>query len=100
MAGHPQAHAHQKKRTADTPQNPPTVLKPASDDDEEVKLGRSNTQMIEVTDGLKAGDVVFVPANELHQFRNTGRGVLAFLCLIPHPMRGAQDACAVACGCE
>lgn len=42
MAGHPQAHAHQKKRTADTPQNPPTVLKPASDDDEEVKLGRSN----------------------------------------------------------
>lgn len=30
----------------------------------EVKLGRSNTQMIEVTDGLKAGDVVLMHADE------------------------------------
>jgi quercetin dioxygenase-like cupin family protein len=32
---------------------------------------------------LKAGDCVFVAANELHQFRNTGYQPLRFLCLIP-----------------
>jgi quercetin dioxygenase-like cupin family protein len=37
----------------------------------------------------KAGDVVFVPANEKHQFRNTGTGLLAFICLIP-----AREGCA------
>jgi quercetin dioxygenase-like cupin family protein len=34
---------------------------------------------------LKAGDVVFVPANEMHQFRNTGGDPLEFICLIPAP---------------
>lgn len=34
---------------------------------------------------LRAGDVVFVPANEMHQFRNTGGGPLEFICLIPAP---------------
>ena len=34
---------------------------------------------------FKAGDVIFVPANEMHQFRNTGDGKLAFICLIPAP---------------
>ena len=29
------------------------------------------------------GDVVFVPPNETHQFRNTGSTTLKFLCLIP-----------------
>ena len=33
----------------------------------------------------KAGDVVFVPANEKHQFLNTGTGPLTFICLIPAP---------------
>ena len=33
--------------------------------------------------GIKAGDVMYVPANELHQFRNTGGGALEFLCLVP-----------------
>ena len=42
MAAHAHAHVHQKKRAAEKPQNPPAVLKQASDDDEEVKLGRSN----------------------------------------------------------
>ena len=37
----------------------------------------------------KVGDVVFVPANEKHQFRNTGTGPLAFICLIP-----AREGCA------
>jgi quercetin dioxygenase-like cupin family protein len=30
------------------------------------------------------GDVVFVPQDEEHQFRNTGDEELTFLCLIPH----------------
>ncbi len=32
---------------------------------------------------FKAGDVVFVPPDEVHQFRNTSSGVCKFLCLIP-----------------
>lgn len=42
----------------------------------------------EVTGGdevkpLKSGDVVFMPANELHQFRNTGNTPMRFVCLVP-----------------
>jgi quercetin dioxygenase-like cupin family protein len=33
---------------------------------------------------FKAGDVVFVPPNERHQFRNNGEKTLKFLCLIPY----------------
>ncbi len=29
------------------------------------------------------GSVVFVPPNVLHQFRNTGSGILSFICLVP-----------------
>jgi mannose-6-phosphate isomerase-like protein (cupin superfamily) len=43
---------------------------------------------------------VFVPPNEVHQFRNTGSGPLKFLCLIPHPLRGMSEPCAAACGCQ
>ncbi len=32
---------------------------------------------------VKPGDVIFIPPNEDHQFRNPGPGVLEFLCLIP-----------------
>jgi len=32
---------------------------------------------------FRAGQVIFVPANEKHQFRNTGGGTCRFLCLIP-----------------
>ncbi len=38
----------------------------------------------EKTTPLQGGDVVFVPPNELHQFRNSGEAQLKFLCLIPH----------------
>ena len=31
----------------------------------------------------RAGDVIFVPGNEPHQFKNVGDTVLKFLCLIP-----------------
>jgi len=34
---------------------------------------------------LGPGSVVFVPGGEEHNFVNTGRGTLRFLCLIPHP---------------
>jgi len=34
---------------------------------------------------FQAGDVIFVPPNELHQFRNTGSEPCEFLCLIPAP---------------
>ncbi len=33
---------------------------------------------------LRPGDAVFVPADILHQFRNTGQKTLRFLCLIPN----------------
>lgn len=31
------------------------------------------------------GDVIFVPANEMHQFQNTGPSACEFICLIPAP---------------
>ena len=34
---------------------------------------------------LKVGDVIFVPANEKHQFVNSGNDPLSFICLIPAP---------------
>ena len=33
---------------------------------------------------IGAGDVVFVPPNEQHQFKNNGKKTLKFLCLVPH----------------
>ena len=48
---------------------------------------------------LAAGTAVYVPASELHQFRNTGPGTLRFLCLIPHPLGDMTGLCAAACAC-
>jgi len=33
---------------------------------------------------FKPNYVVYVPPDELHQFKNTGKHTLKFLCLIPH----------------
>jgi quercetin dioxygenase-like cupin family protein len=33
---------------------------------------------------ITGGSVILVQGNEMHQFRNTGEGVLRFICLIPH----------------
>ncbi len=33
---------------------------------------------------FKAGDVIFIPPNEKHQFKNTGEKTVKFLCLIPN----------------
>lgn len=49
---------------------------------------------------LRPGTVVFVPPNQVHQFRNLGSQPFQFLCLIPHPLRGMTDSCAAACGSE
>jgi len=54
----------------------------------------------EVEHAIRPGTAVFVPPNQPHQFRNTGPGVLKFLCLIPHPLRGMTGTCVAACGCE
>jgi len=35
-------------------------------------------------EGFKKGDVIFVPAMDWHQFANTGKETLKFLCLIPY----------------
>ena len=36
------------------------------------------------TTPLKPNDVVFVPSDELHQFKNVGKKAFKFLCLIPN----------------
>lgn len=33
---------------------------------------------------IRSGTVVFVPPDEKHQFKNTGKKTLRFLCLVPH----------------
>lgn len=33
---------------------------------------------------LKSADIVFIPSNELHQFINSGKTTLKFICLIPY----------------
>ena len=45
---------------------------------------------------LKTGDVLYVLANELHQFRNTGNVPLQFICMVPAFVHkaGAQGAVA------
>jgi len=49
---------------------------------------------------LRAGDVVLVTPNEIHQFRNTGQQPLKFLCLVPNdaaslPVTAAPECSAV-----
>jgi quercetin dioxygenase-like cupin family protein len=49
---------------------------------------------------LRAGDVVFVKPDEVHQFRNTGQAPLKFLCLIPNLAAGKSVTVAPECGTE
>lgn len=32
---------------------------------------------------VKAGSYAYVPANTLHQFKNTGQGIFRFICIVP-----------------
>lgn len=49
---------------------------------------------------LRAGDVVLVKPDEIHQFRNTGQAPLKFLCLIPNSAAGKKVTVAPECGTE
>ncbi len=35
---------------------------------------------------MQPGVALYVPPDELHGYRNTGEGVLRFICVIPHPV--------------
>lgn len=50
------------------------------------------------THPLKAGDVVFVAPDEVHQFRNTGQAPLKFLCLVPNSSANLPVTAAPECG--
>jgi quercetin dioxygenase-like cupin family protein len=52
----------------------------------------------DVAHPVRAGDVVFVQPDEIHQFRNTGRGPLRFLCLVPNSAASQPMAAAPECG--
>jgi quercetin dioxygenase-like cupin family protein len=51
---------------------------------------------------IKSGDVLYVPANELHQFRNTAGIPLQFICLVPAFVHqpGAPTPKPVDCACD
>jgi len=57
----------------------------------------------EILDGntprpLRAGDVIFVKPDEIHQFRNTGDATLKFLCLVPNSSSSLPVKMAPECG--
>lgn len=47
---------------------------------------------------LKAGDVIFVAPDEVHQFRNTGSSPLKFLCLVPNSAAQGRTPTPPECG--
>ncbi|MAX25248.1 MAG: cupin [Phycisphaeraceae bacterium] len=54
----------------------------------EVYVLAGDAQFVSGVDGntirpITAGDVVFVPANEMHQFRNVSTQDVKFICLVP-----------------
>lgn len=57
----------------------------------------------EILDGstprpFRAGDVIFVKPDEIHQFRNTGAAPLKFLCLVPNSSSALPVTMAPECG--
>ncbi|MCC7145892.1 MAG: cupin domain-containing protein [Phycisphaeraceae bacterium] len=48
---------------------------------------------------IQAGDVVFMPPNEKHQFRNVSTQPLKFLCLIPVSFDCGNGTCQPTPGC-
>ncbi len=44
-------------------------------------VGTSDDESQDTT--AQAGDVLFIPANQTHQFRNTSQNVLKFMCMVP-----------------
>jgi len=50
-----------------------------------VLKGRGTARTVEGDRPFKAGDVIYVPAGERHQFANTSHAPCEFICLIPAP---------------
>lgn len=46
---------------------------------------------------LQAGDVIYVVPNEVHQFLNTGKTALKFLCLVPNSSYNLPVSMAAEC---
>ena len=42
----------------------------------------------EKQESFKQGDIFFIPPMEWHQFVNTGKEILKFICLIPYKVNG------------
>lgn len=49
-----------------------------------IRAGSGTVLGKEGEEPVKPGDVVYMPPDEEHQFKNTGKDELVFLCLIPH----------------
>lgn len=49
---------------------------------------------------LKAGDVVYVHPNDIHQFRNNGSATMKMLCLIPNSATDKKITVVPECGIE
>jgi len=49
---------------------------------------------------LKAGDVIFVAPDEIHQFRNTGGAAMKFLCMVPNSWKDHPVTVVPECGAE
>lgn len=45
--------------------------------------GEADVSLGDTTARVRGGDVLYIPANEMHQFRNAGAGNLRFLCMVP-----------------
>ncbi|MFV2066560.1 MAG: cupin domain-containing protein [Pirellulales bacterium] len=54
----------------------------------------------DVVHPLHAGDTIYVPPGEVHQFRNTGTSTLKFLCLVPNSFATQQVTTVPDCGSD
>jgi quercetin dioxygenase-like cupin family protein len=73
--------------------------RPPHNYEHEVMILAGRGQVVSGTGGntirpVAAGDVVFMPANEEHQFRNVGEQPLQFLCMVPTQFDCGSGACA------
>lgn len=56
-----------------------------------VLSGRGEAEYDGESQNIEQGDVLFVKADVLHQFRNTGEEPLQFLCLVPRDRDGGGE---------
>ena len=63
-----------------------------------VLAGNGTVSSGDIEHEIKAGDVIFVTPDEVHQFRNQGDQPLSFLCLIPNSALDQPITLAPECG--